>query len=224
MADERNPLLMDVPDFVREAEEAMARSETFGQPLAEVTIKFGKGLVGEPFTSKSGKELVEVSIPNPDKTDTRPWESFVISPKMIHDNQFGKGVWMKLPEDGTTRLSRSVKTGMDETGRSTWGRETREVTNTELKALMESYKDKSRGSVLSDLSDRKEEKRQPVLAVRRPESRKLPDKEAKWRHSFTPARSISMQITSSALMPARVQQPSGSDWILVTNMPEAQSI
>ena len=76
---------------------------------------------------------------------------------VIHDNQFGKGVWMKLPEDGTTRLSRSVKTGMDETGRSIWGRETREVTNTELKALMESYKDKSRGSVLSDLSDRKEE-------------------------------------------------------------------
>ena len=135
----------------------MARGETFGQPPAEVTIKFGKGLVGEPFTSKSGKELVEVSIPNPDKADTRPWESFVISPKMIHDNQFGKGVWMKLPEDGTTRLSRSVKTGIDETGRSTWGRETREVSNTELKALMESYKDKSRGSVLSDLSDRKEE-------------------------------------------------------------------
>ena len=100
---------------------------------------------------------MEVSIPNPDKADTRPWESFVISPKMIHDNQFGKGVWMKLPEDGTTRLSRSVKTGMDETGRSTWGRETREVTNTELKALMESYKDRSRGSILSDLSGRKEE-------------------------------------------------------------------
>ena len=58
MADERNPLPMDVPDFVREAEEAMARGETFGQPLAKVTIKFGKGLVGEPFTSKSGKELM----------------------------------------------------------------------------------------------------------------------------------------------------------------------
>ena len=66
MADERSPLPMDVPDFVREAEEAMARGETFGQPPAEVTIKFGKGLVGEPFTSKSSKELVEVSIPNPD--------------------------------------------------------------------------------------------------------------------------------------------------------------
>ncbi len=145
----------DVPDFVREAEEAMARGETFEADAAEVTIKFGKGLVGEPFTSKNGKELVEVLIPNPDKADDRPWESFVISPKMIHDNKFGKGVWMKLPENGTTRLSRSVKTGIDDKGGNIWHRETREVSNTELKALMESYKTKSKGSVLADLSDRK---------------------------------------------------------------------
>ena len=81
----------------------------------------------------------------------------MISPKRIHENKFGKGVWMKLPEDGTTRLSRSVKNGIDDAGQPIWGRETREVTNAELKALMESYKDRSRGSVLSDLSDRKEE-------------------------------------------------------------------
>lgn len=145
----------DVPDFVREAEEAMARGEAFETGAAEVTIKFGKGLVGEPFTSKSGKELVEVLIPNPDKADDRPWESFVISPKMIHDNKFGKGVWMKLPENETTRLSRSVRTGVDDSGKTIWRREAREVTNSELKALMEAYKEKSRGSVLSDLSDRK---------------------------------------------------------------------
>lgn len=157
MADERPWMSMDVPDFVREAEEAMARGETLGGSYTEVTIKFGKGLVGDSFTSRNGKELVEVSIPNPDKTDTRPWETFVISPKMIHENKFGKGVWMKLPEDGTTRLSRSVKNGIDDAGQPIWGRETREVTNAELKALMESYKDRSRGSVLSDLSDRKEE-------------------------------------------------------------------
>ena len=146
----------DVPDFVREAEEAMARGETFEANTAEVTIKFGKGLVGEPFTSKNGKELVEVLIPNPDKADDRPWESFVISPKMIHDNKFGKGVWMKLPENETTRLSRSVRSGVDDNGKTIWHRETREVSNTELKALMESYKVKNRGSVLSELSDRKE--------------------------------------------------------------------
>ena len=153
MADE-NRIPDSVPDFVREAEEAMARGETF-EPPAEVTIKFGRGLVGDPFASKSGKELVEVKIPNPDQSDSRPWESFVISPKMIHDNKFGKGVWVKLPEDGTTRLSRSVKTGMNENGMPVWGHETREVSNTELKSLLEAYKNKDRGSVLSDLSDRR---------------------------------------------------------------------
>lgn len=155
MADE-NRIPDSVPDFVREAEEAMARGESFGPP-AEVTIKFGKGLVGEPFTSKSGKELVEVKIPNPDRGDSRPWESFVISPHMIHDNKFGKGVWMKLPEDGTTRLSRSVRTGMDESGKSVWSRESREVSNTELKSILEAYKNKDQGSVISDLSERRNE-------------------------------------------------------------------
>lgn len=44
MADERPWMSMDVPDFVREAEEAMARGETLGVSYTEVTIKFGKGL------------------------------------------------------------------------------------------------------------------------------------------------------------------------------------
>ena len=72
MADERLWMSMDVPDFVREAEEAMARGETLGGSYTEVTIKFGKGLVGDPFTSKNGKELVEVSIPNPDRRIPAP--------------------------------------------------------------------------------------------------------------------------------------------------------
>ena len=140
MPDNKN--LTESPDFVQENDKPAARTE--------VTIKFGRGLIGDPFTSKNGKELVEVKIPNADKSDTRPWESFVISPRMIHDNQFGKGVWMKLPEDGTTCLSRMTKTG-----KPVWNRETRTVSNSELKALMESYKDKTHGSVLSDLSGRK---------------------------------------------------------------------
>ncbi len=110
MTDNKN--LTEHPDFVQENDKPAARTE--------VTIKFGKGLIGDPFTSKNGKELVEVKIPNADKSDTRPWESFVISPRMIHDNQFGKGVWMKLPEDGTTRLSRMAKAGMDEAGKPVW--------------------------------------------------------------------------------------------------------
>lgn len=121
----------------------------------EVTIKFGKGLMEEPFTSKAGKQLVEIKIPNPDKSDHRPWESFVVPANFVHENQYGKGMWMKLPEDGTTKLSRGVVTGKDADGKNIWGKETRTVSNKELKALVEAYKDRSRGSVLDDLSGRK---------------------------------------------------------------------
>ena len=85
MAFEDGFMPADVPDFVREAEAAMAAGETFEfEGPQEVTIKFGKGLMGEPFTSKNGKELVEIRIPNTDPGDKRPWESFVISPKMVY--------------------------------------------------------------------------------------------------------------------------------------------
>lgn len=144
-----------IPDFVAEAEAAMAAGEAFApEEKQEVTIKFGKGLVGEPFTSKTGKELVEVKIPNTDPADYRPWESFVISPKMIHENKFGKGLWMKLPEDGSTRLARSVNCGKDENGKNIWKKEFREVSNGELKSMLESYK--TRESVLNKLSEKKE--------------------------------------------------------------------
>ena len=111
---------------------------------AEVTIKFGKGLVGEPFTSKAGKQMVEVKIPNADPEDTRPWEKFVVPAGFVHDNQYGKGVWMKLPEDGSTRLVRNVITGYDDKGRNIWERQERTVTNNELKALVEFYKERNR--------------------------------------------------------------------------------
>lgn len=144
-----------IPDFVAEAEAAMEAGETLApEEKQEVTIKFGKGLVGEPFTSKNGKDLVEVKIPNTDPADYRPWESFVISPKMIHENKFGKGLWMKLPEDGSTRLSRSVNAGKDEKGKNIWKKEYREVSNGELKSMLESYK--TRESVLGKLSEKKE--------------------------------------------------------------------
>jgi len=145
----------DIPDFVREAEAAMAAGETFEMDAPqEVTIKFGKGLVGEPFTSKNGKELVEIKIPNVDPSDSRPWESFVISPKMVHENKYGKGLWMKLPEDGNVRLSRSVLSGQDEAGKNIWKTEYRTVSVGELKALMESYK--NRESVMGKLSEKKD--------------------------------------------------------------------
>lgn len=150
-----NLMPADVPDFVREADAAMAAGETFdGRTVQEITIKFGKGLMGEPFTSKKGKELVEILIPNADPLDYRPWESFVISPKMVHENKYGKGLWMKLPENGTTRLGRSINTGKDENGKNIWKTEYRTISNSELKALLETYK--TRDSMRGKLSEKKE--------------------------------------------------------------------
>lgn len=123
----------------------------------EVAIKFGKGLVGEPFTSKNGKQLVEVKIPNVDPDDKTPWASFVISPKMIHDNQFGKGVWVKLPEDGITRIKKPVIKGQNEEGKNIWENEFKEISNVELKSMLEAYKTRSKSSVLGDIKENQEQ-------------------------------------------------------------------
>ena len=149
----------NVHDFISDTGKTALSGGSTAEERNEVTIKFGKGLVGESFVSKNGKELVEVSIPNARDDDHRPWESFVISPKMIHENKFGKGVWMKLPVDGSTRLSRPVKNGTDDKGKTIWSHETREVSNVELKAILEVYKEKGKDSVLSDLSGKKAEPR-----------------------------------------------------------------
>ena len=150
-----------VPDFVAEAEAEMAAAaqnrteKTTGQyaDRKEVSIKFGKGLVGEPFMSRSGKEMVEIKIPNQNPGDSRPWESFVLPKNFVHDNKFGKGVWTKLPEDGTTKLMRSVNVG-EPGAQAVWKQESREVSNVELKSMMEAYKNKD--SVLGNLKEQKE--------------------------------------------------------------------
>ena len=144
------------PNLGKEAGTQADRNEN-STPKKEVVIKFGKGLVEEPFISKNGKELVEVKIPNEDPKDSTPWASFVISPKLIHDNKFGKGVWMKLPEDGTTRVRKPVVIGLKQDGKKDWGYETRDVPNIELKEMMEFYKKRTRNSVLGEMRDKREE-------------------------------------------------------------------
>lgn len=161
----------DVPDFVREAEAQMAAGVEIIEERKEIAIKFGKGLVGEPFLSKNGKELVEVKIPNVDKTDKSPWASFVISPKMIHDNKFGKGVWMKIPEDGTTKIKKPIFIGRNPEGKNIWENDYKEIPNTELKAMMEAYKTRTqtaeKPSVIEKLAEKKQEvAKQPVKDIR----------------------------------------------------------
>ena len=127
-----------VPDFVKEAEEQIAKGMKL-PTQEEVTIKFGKGLA-EPFQSKDGREFMRITIPNQDTTDKTPWASFVLPAKAVHENQYGKGLWAKIPADGSTVVTKPTLQGQDAAGKNIWQDVKTQVPNTELKAMVESYK------------------------------------------------------------------------------------
>ena len=111
---------------------------TTEQKLEEtIKITFSRKLA-RPFTTKNGKEMVAISIPNQDPADTRSWEEFVLPIQMIHSDHYGsKALWAKIPADGTTVLSRSEKPS---TENGEWSRSERTVDNKTLKSMVEAYK------------------------------------------------------------------------------------
>ena len=117
------------------AEEVRKRPER-----EEVTIKFARGLASEPFMSKAGKELVRIQIPNQDPEDHSPWAEFVLLAKSVHENQYGKGLWAKIPADGHTTLTKPYLDGQTEDGKNIWKDEKTTVSNRELKSMVEFYK------------------------------------------------------------------------------------
>ncbi len=114
----------------------------------EITLRFSKGLVGKEFQSKSKIDCTEIRIPNQDPEDKRPWQTFVVKANHVHEDQFGKGMWLKVPAEGNTTLSRSVVVGEKPDGTREWGTEKTTITNRELKKLVEAYKERSRESAL----------------------------------------------------------------------------
>lgn len=146
---------MNTADAVLEEMESAGEK----QKMEEITLKFGKGCVGEPFQGKDGNSYREILIPNKDPEDKRPWQTFVVKANHVHDNQFGKGMWCKLPADGSTTVHRRVKTGTDEQGKPIWDTEKTKMSNKELKELVESYKDKDhdRSSVKEKIEEKKSE-------------------------------------------------------------------
>ena len=69
-------------DIAAKRDEAMGKTDAPAQSgekkkMDEITIKFGKGCVGEPFTGKDGKEYKQILIPNKDENDHSPWATFV---------------------------------------------------------------------------------------------------------------------------------------------------
>ena len=55
---------------------------------------------------------------------------------------------MKLPLHGSTTVSKDVRTGFDESGKGIYEKQRRNVTNIELKAMVESYKSHERSNAI----------------------------------------------------------------------------
>ena len=178
----REPL--PVPDFVREAEEQMAKEAQEGKTAAsgqreEVSIKFGKGLA-EPFTSKDGREFTRIRIPNQDPKDKTPWASFVLPSKSVHENQYGKGLWAKIQADGTTVVTKPTLKGQDDKGRNIWDNVKTNVSNRELKSMVEAYKTRTPQAREPKTAAPRESAREKLDALVKDTSEKLsPDKPTK---------------------------------------------
>ena len=107
------------------------------QAVETLKLTFSRKLARQ-FTTKSGKEMVAISIPNADPNDKSAWEEFVLPITMVHSDHLGsKALWVKLPADGSTVLSRNIKPSAEN---GTWEREERTVDNKTLKSMVEAYK------------------------------------------------------------------------------------
>ena len=130
----------DIDPAAVEAATAAAAQADGRKDIEEITIKFAKGLCSEPFMSKGGKEFVRIQIPNSDPADHDPWQEFVLESKQVHENQYGKGLWAKIPAEGTTVVTKPVLKGQDEQGKNIWEDVKTKVPNKELKGMVEAYK------------------------------------------------------------------------------------
>jgi len=174
---------LPVPDFVREAEEQMAKEAQEGKAAygqrEEVSIKFGKGLA-EPFTSKDGREFTRIRIPNQDPKDKTPWASFVLPAKSVHENQYGKGLWAKIPAEGTTVVTKPTLKGQDDKGRNIWDNVKTNVPNRELKSMVEAYKTRTPQAREPKTAAPRESAREKLDALVKDTAEKLsPDKPPK---------------------------------------------
>ena len=65
---------------------------------------------------------------------------YVLPAKAVHENQYGKGLWAKIPADGHTTLTKPYLAGQSEDGKNIWKDEKTTVSNRELKSMVEFYK------------------------------------------------------------------------------------
>ena len=67
-----------------------------------------------------------------------------------HENKYGKGLWAKIPVDGTTTVTKPVLVGEQE-GKHIWENQKTAVPNRDLKARVEAYKGRNRESARGKL-------------------------------------------------------------------------
>jgi len=84
--------------------------------------------------------MLKIMIPNADRSDHIPWASFVLPAKAVHENQYGKCLWAKIPTDGHTTLTKPYLAGQSEDGKNIWKDEKTTISNRELKSMVEFYK------------------------------------------------------------------------------------
>ena len=154
--------LMDIlegrDEKTAEAEKNDMAQDTEKKEYKEVTLKFGKGCVGDEFQGKDGNSYRQIMIP-PNEETKQPWQTFVVKSNQVHENQFGKGMWCKLPAEGSTTVMKSVAKGVDEQGKTIWENEKTKVPNKELKKMVEAYKGKEQSQEKGDsLLDKIEKK------------------------------------------------------------------
>ena len=170
----------DVPDFVKDAD-AMKSPEQ-GREFKEITLKFSKKCIGNTFTGKDGKDYTSILIPNTEPSDHRPWKTFVVRANAVHDDQYGKGAWTKLPAEGHTTVRRAVRTGKDENGKATFVNKDTVVSNQELKSMVEFYKNRPREAEQNQENAKENswnELNKTYDSIEKLAGRKLADKEPK---------------------------------------------
>ena len=122
-----------------EAKDTAVKDGQTEKEYKEITLKFGKGCVGDEFQGKDGNTYRQIMIP-PNEEVKQPWQTFVVKANQVHENQYGKGLWAKIPADGSTVVTKPSLQGQDDKAKNIWQDVKTQVPNTEPKAMVKSYK------------------------------------------------------------------------------------
>lgn len=75
-----------------------------------------------------------------DRSDHTPRASFVLPAKAVHENQYVKSLWAKIPAGGHTTITKPYVASQSEDGKNIWKDEKTIDSNRELKSMVEFYK------------------------------------------------------------------------------------